>query len=125
MKQFKKILICLLSVALLCGSQLVSVNAAEAVSAGNETGLMPLKVVQQEATVNGVTVVFHFDYSDGNSAKLVAAICTTAGYEMPNPPSSHFAGDTCYATATVVNSTTHVQVTLKAWCDIYGQTGTN
>lgn len=125
MKLIKKAIICLLSVTLLCGAQIGHVNAAEWVSTEHDEEIMPLKVIYHEVTIGGVTVRFYFDYSDGNSAKLVGAICTTGGYEMPDPPSSHFSGDTCYATAVVVNSSTHVSTTFKAWCDIYGQMGPN
>lgn len=125
MKLLKKVIICMLSVVLLCGGQIVPVSAAEWESAENESEIMPLKVDHHDVTINGVTVQFFFDYSDGSSAKLVGAFCITGGYEMPNPPSSHFSGDTCYATAVVMNSSTHATITFKAWCDIYGQMGTN
>lgn len=89
-------------------------NAVEATSA----------IVTQDATKNGVTVTFRFNYSDGNSAELVSVFCRNSNYDMPNPPDTYFAGDTCYASVTVVHKTTNAEVTLRAKCDIYGDTGT-
>lgn len=68
-------------------------------------------------------VTFVFDYSDGNSAKL-AAVWNNSNdkYNIPNPPTTSFSNDTCYASVVLVNKSTGAQVTLRAWCDIYGQT---
>lgn len=89
----------------------------------SENEIMPLSVVAQSATIGDATVTFNFDYSDGNSARLVAVfISKTSNYELTDPPSSYFAGDKCYASVVVKHKVTGELVTLKAWCDIYGDT---
>lgn len=117
MKRLKKFIICLLSVVVLCGSQMTYVSAAE-------TEVMSLNAfVCQDAKVGNVVVTFTFDYVDGTTAKLAMVVCHNSNYDMPNPPTSYFANDRCYASVVVVNKTTNEQITLRAWCDIYGQTG--
>lgn len=117
MKRLKKFIVCLLSLAVLCGSQVAYVSAA-----GNEI-MTTNAFVYQDAESGDAKVQFVFDYSDGNNAKLAAVWNLSSGtYDMQNPPTSSFSGDTCYASIVLVHKTTGAKVTLRAWCDIYGQT---
>ncbi len=72
---------------------------------------------------DGAKVRFYFDYSDGNSAKLAAAISENRDYDI-DPPESSFIGDRCYASVVVTHISTGKKFTLRAWCDIYGDLGT-
>lgn len=114
MKHLKKIIVCLLSVAILCSSQLTYVNAA----AASENVVMSEKNVS--CSKNGIEVTFTFSYSDGNSASFIGARISN-GTGSINSTSSHFENDTRYATAVVTTSSG--TITFNAWCDIYGQTG--
>lgn len=117
MKCLKKFIVCLLSLAVLCGSQVAYVSAAE-----NEV-MATNAFVYQNAESGDAKVQFVFDYSDGNSAKLAAVWNLSSDtYEMSGPPTSSFSGDTCYASIVLEHKTTGAKVTLRAWCDIYGQT---
>lgn len=118
MKRFKKIIICMLSLAMLCGSQLLPVNAST-VAENEVLSTTDVQVVRSEK--DGVAVFFYFGYSDGSDAWLNRVSCLTTGCRLTSS-SSHFSGDTCYATA-VVTISSGAQITLNAWCDIYGQTG--
>ena len=117
MKGLKKFIVCLLSLAVLCGSPTTYVSAAE-----NEV-MTTNSFVYQNAESGDAKVQFVFDYSDGNSAQL-AAVWNLSGdkYDMPDSPTSSFSGDTCYASIVLVHKSTGAKVTLRAWCDIYGQT---
>lgn len=117
MKRIKKFFVALLALAMLCGSSVVYVSAAE-------NQIMSTNFfVYQDASRGDASVTFTFDYSDGNSAKLAAVVNNSSDkYTMPNPPTSYFAADTCYASIVLVNKTTGAKVTLRAWCDIYGDT---
>ncbi len=117
MKHFKKIFMFLLALTVLCGSPAVYVNAAE-----NQT-MSANFFVEQEASSGSAKVTFVFDYSDGNSAKLAAVWNNSSdSYDMPDPPTSSFVGEKCYASIVLVNKATGAKVTLRAWCDIYGDT---
>lgn len=117
MKGLKKFIVCLLSLAVLCGSQAVYVSAAE-----NEV-MTTNALVYQNSESGDAKVQFVFDYSDGNSAQLAAVWNLSSDtYDLSGPPTTSFAGDTCYASIVLVHKTTGVKVTLRAWCDIYGQT---
>ncbi len=117
MKYFKKFFAFLLALAVLCGSSMVHVSAAE-----NQTESTNARA-DQNVVKGDANVTFIFDYSDGYTANLVAVWNhNTDKYDMPNPPTSSFSNDTCYASIVLVNKSTGVQVTLRAWCDIYGQT---
>lgn len=113
MKHLKKIIVCLLSVAILCSSQLTYVNAA----ASSENAVMSNTDVYCEK--EGIGVTFHFTYSDGSSASFTGAEITKGTGNISS--TSHFDNDTRYATAVVTTSSG--TITFNAWCDIYGQTG--
>lgn len=117
MKHFKKFFVCLMAMVVLCSSQMAYVNAAE-------TEVMPMSSdITQVATKGGVTVTFHFHYSDGRSATFTKITYDESSYEKVSGPTSYFAGDTCYASVTLKNRITGATVTLNAWCDIYGDSG--
>ncbi len=102
---------------MLCGSQVAYVSAA-----GNEI-MTTNAIVDQEVEKGDAKVCFKFDYSDGYNAKLAAVWnLSSETYDMPDPPTSSFSGDTCYASIVLVHKVTGAKVTLGAWCDIYGQT---
>lgn len=118
MKRFKRFLVSLLAMALLCGTSVVYVSAAENQAKSARAN------IYQDAQSGDASVTFTFSYSDGNSVKLVGASNNSRDkYNMPNAATSSFSGDTCYATAVLVNKATGAKVTLKAWCDIYGESG--
>lgn len=117
MKHFKKFFVCLMAMVVLCSSQMAYVNAAE-------TEAMPMSsTITQYATKDGATVIFYFLYSDGNSASLVDVAYDLSRYTKINGPTSYFAGDTCYASVTLLDRTTGATITLNAWCNIYGESG--
>jgi hypothetical protein len=90
-----------------------------------ENGVMTASFdTHQDATWGDATVRFLFIYSDGNSATLVGAFLISGeeNYSLPYPPTSDFYGDTCYATIVVKNEITNISTTLRARCDIYGDT---
>lgn len=117
MKHLKKITVCLMLLAVLCNNRAVYVNAAENV-------IMTTNDVAVQIVQNGdAKVTFRFYYSDGNTANLFMVINNSSDkYSMPDPPTSSFSNDRCYATIVLVHLTTGEKVTLRAWCDIYGQT---
>lgn len=117
MQRLKRFIILLLSMVVLCSSQLMYANAASAY----EDEIMPLSITTQDVTKGGVTVTFYFDYSDGNSVKLAAVTCNNTNYSMPDKPTESLIGDKCYAEVVVIHNTTKVKTTFKAWCDIYGE----
>lgn len=122
MKDLKRFIVCLLSLAILCSSPAtLNVRAAETIVEDARTvASTPINIL---CTKNGVSVRFYFVYSDGNSATLVAVLCETSGYII-SAPSTHFDNDTRYASVIATNEYTGAQITLGAWCDIYGQMGT-
>lgn len=118
MKHLHKFLVFLLAFTVLCGNPIIYVNAAENQVEGTTAP------AEQLVSIGDASVTFKFIYTDGSSAKLAMVINHNSGaYEMPNPPTSHFSGDTCYASIVLVRRSTGEEVTLSAWCDIYGQTG--
>ena len=117
MKRIKNVYAFLLALVILCSSPVVYVSAVE-----NQT-TSTNAFVEQEVSKGSASVTFVFDYSDGNSAQLATVWNNSStSYDMPNPPTSYFSGDTCYASIVLVNKVTGATVTLRAWCDIYGQT---
>lgn len=119
MKRIKKFFICLMTLTMLCSSQLIYVSAATEA----ETEVMASEFpAQQEVTKNGITVTFYFTYSDGNSADCYLVLCDDSNYSMSLPNVS-IASDRCYASVVMTHNTTGAQISFRAWCDIYGDTG--
>lgn len=119
MKYLKRILVCILSLTILYNSPLAHVSAA----VESET-LSTSETIVVKSEKGDVSVLFYFTYSDGNSADLIAVICQNSNYDILNPPSTSWNEYSRVATVVVTHKTTGAQVTLGAWCDIYGQTGT-
>lgn len=118
MKRIRKLLVFMLALAVLSSSPIVYVSASENQVKGTTAP------ADQLVNIGTASVTFKFIYSDGSSAKLAMVINhNTSEYSMPNPPTSHFSGDTCYASIVLEHKITGEKVTLSAWCDIYGQTG--
>jgi hypothetical protein len=118
MKTIKRFLVCFVALSLLCNNFMLHACA-------EEKGVKSASfIVEQEANWGGATVTFYFSYSDGNSATLAGAFLTGGGenYSLPYSPTSDFYGDTCYATVVVKNDNTNQTTTLRARCDIYGDT---
>ncbi len=121
MKRLKNAIICLLSMVMLCSSQLMYASAAPTPVSENE--VMPRFTTSQVATVGDATATFYFTYSDGNSADCYLVLLPKdSKYEFNGPPSTSFYGDKCYASVVLKHKQTGELVTLNAWCDIYGDT---
>ena len=120
MKALKKLIVCLMAVTLLCGSRPAAVCAAAEKEATDRS--IDISVGVQYG--KDVVVTFFFHYSDGNSAECTGYRATFSDklYKVDFNGGS-FSGDRATATATVTVISTQQKITLGAWCDIYGQTG--
>ena len=84
MKCFKKFFIFLLALAVLCGSSVVHISAAE-----NQI-MSTNAIAAQDVWVGNVHATFYFEYSDGNSAKLLHIMIYNDNYFVAEPPTFYF-----------------------------------
>ncbi len=128
MKNYKKIILCVLTTLLVGSSQIQHVAAATmqdgaSVNSVSETVQRRASSAVVNISKGGTNVTITFNYSDGTSVDFAGVSYNSKKYNIAITQNS-FSGDSRRVQIVLTNKNDGSKITLGAWCNVYGETGT-